>query len=154
MAKARMPFSVPLRRAGKLRALQSGWLRPDRRMNASRYFWLMIGFLATGCGIVGAVLPLIPTTPFLLIAAYAFAKSSPRFHGWLINHRRFGPLIRNWQRNGSIDPASKRLALLVMGAALLSSWLLGFPAVILAVQAVVLAGSAAFILTRPDGPGA
>jgi uncharacterized membrane protein YbaN (DUF454 family) len=117
-----------------------------------RYFWLMLGFAATGCGIIGAVLPLIPTTPFLLVAAYAFAKSSPRFHGWLINHRRFGPLILNWQRNGSIDPTSKRLALLMMGAALLSSWLLGLSAGILAVQAMVLAGSALFILTRPSGP--
>jgi|EndMetStandDraft_9_1072997.scaffolds.fasta_scaffold38388_1 uncharacterized membrane protein YbaN (DUF454 family) len=117
-----------------------------------RYFWLMLGFAATGCGIIGAVLPLIPTTPFLLVAAYAFAKSSPRFHGWLINHRRFGPLILNWQRNGSIDPTSKRLALLMMGAALLSSWLLGLSAGILAVQAMVLACSALFILTRPSGP--
>jgi uncharacterized protein len=117
-----------------------------------RYFWLMLGFAATGCGIIGAVLPLIPTTPFLLVAAYAFAKSSPRFHGWLINHRRFGPLILNWQRNGSIDPTSKRLALLMMGAALLSSWLLGLSAGILAVQATVLACSALFILTRPSGP--
>lgn len=123
-------------------------------MSTTRYFWLMLGWTATGCGVIGAVLPLIPTTPFLLLAAYAFAKSSPRFHGWLVNHPRFGPLILNWQRNGSIDPASKRLALLVMGFALLSSWLLGFPAGILAVQAVVLAGSAAFILTRPDGPAA
>jgi uncharacterized protein len=121
-------------------------------MSASRYFWLMLGFGATGCGIIGAVLPLIPTTPFLLVAAYAFAKSSPRFHGWLLNHRHFGPLIANWQRNGSIDPTSKRLALIVMGVALVSSWLLGFSAAILAVQAAVLAASALFILTRPSGP--
>jgi uncharacterized protein len=123
-------------------------------MSTTRYFWLVLGWAAVGCGVIGAVLPLIPTTPFLLVAAYAFAKSSPRFHGWLLNHPRFGPLIRNWQRNGSIDPASKRLALLVMGFALLSSWLFGFPGRILAVQAVVMAGSATFILTRPNGPAA
>jgi uncharacterized membrane protein YbaN (DUF454 family) len=121
-------------------------------MSTTRYLWLTLGWAATGCGIIGAVLPLIPTTPFILLAAYCFAKSSPRFHGWLVNHPHFGPLIRNWRRNGSIDPASKRLALLVMGGALLLSWLLGISAGILAVQAVVLAGSAAFILTRPDGP--
>jgi uncharacterized protein len=120
----------------------------------SRYFWLAFGFLATGCAIVGAVLPLVPTTPFLLLAAYAFARSSPRFHGWLVNHRRFGPLIQNWQRSGSIDPRSKRLAVAMMALALLSSWLIGASARILIIQAVVLAGSAAFILTRPDGPAA
>ena len=124
------------------------------RMIVTRYFWLMLGFVATGCGIIGAVLPLIPTTPFLLVAAYAFAKSSPRFHDWLINHRQFGPLIRNWQRNGSIDPASKRLAIIVMGSALVLSWLLGFSAGVLALQATVLVASATFILTRPDGPTA
>jgi uncharacterized membrane protein YbaN (DUF454 family) len=124
----------------------------DKRLMPSRYLWLALGFAATGCGIIGAVLPLVPTTPFLLVAAYAFAKSSPRFHGWLLNHPRFGPLIRNWQRHGSIDPSSKRLALLVMGAALVSSWMLGFSMRTLGVQAVVLAASATFILTRPDGP--
>jgi uncharacterized membrane protein YbaN (DUF454 family) len=119
---------------------------------SGRYLWLVFGFFATGCAIIGAVLPLVPTTPFLLLAAYAFARSSPRFHGWLTNHRQFGPLIQNWQRNGSIDPRSKRVALAVMLFALASSWLLGAPAIIIAIQAVVLAGSAAFILTRPDGP--
>src|SRR5688572_16287421 len=92
-----------------------------------RYFWLALGFLATGCGIAGAVLPLVPTTPFMLLAAYAFAKSSPRFHGWLVNHPRFGPLIVNWQRNGSIDPRSKRMAMALMAAALIGSWLAGVP---------------------------
>ena len=120
----------------------------------SRYFWLVFGLVATGCGIAGAVLPLVPTTPFLLLAAYAFARSSPRFHGWLVNHPRFGPLIQNWQRHGSIAPRAKRLAMAVMAATLFSSWLLGASVRILTIQAVVLAGSAAFILTRPDGPAA
>jgi uncharacterized protein len=121
---------------------------------AARYLWLVLGFTATGLGILGAALPLLPTTPFMLLAAYAFARSSPRFHGWLVNHRRFGPLILNWQRHGSIDPASKRMAIFVMAAALILSWLLGVSARILAVQIVVLAASATFILTRPSGPAA
>ena len=121
---------------------------------ASRYLWLLFGLLATGCAIAGAVLPLVPTTPFLLLAAYAFARSSPRLHDWLINHRRFGPLILNWQRHRSIAPRAKRLALAVMAATLFSSWLLGVSARILTIQALVMAGSAAFIITRPDGPAA
>lgn len=121
---------------------------------AARYFWLVLGFTAVGLGIIGAALPLLPTTPFLLVAAYAFARSSPRFHAWLLEHRRFGPLILNWQRHGSIDPASKRLALFVMAAALIGSWLLGVSGRVIAVQAIVLAASATFILTRPSGPAA
>jgi uncharacterized membrane protein YbaN (DUF454 family) len=120
----------------------------------ARYLWLALGFAATGCGIIGAVLPLIPTTPFMLVAAYAFARSSPRFHGWLVNHRRFGPFIRNWERNGSIDPASKRLAVLLMASSLIISWLFGFSMRVLAVQFIVLTATAAFILTRPSGPPA
>jgi uncharacterized protein len=123
-------------------------------MMASRYMWLLLGFIATGCGIAGAVLPLLPATPFLLLAAYAFARSSPRLHGWLIGHPRFGPLILNWQRHGSIDRRSKRLAMVLMTVTMLSSWLLGASARILVIQAIALAGSAAFILTRPDGPAA
>ena len=102
-----------------------------------RYLWLVFGFFSTGCAIIGAVLPLIPTTPFLLLAAYAFARSSPRFHGWLVNHRQFGPLIQNWQRNGSIDPRSKRMAMAVMVFALAASWLMGASARIIIIQAVV-----------------
>lgn len=121
-------------------------------MILSRYFWLAFGFVATGCAIIGAILPLVPTTPFLLLAAYAFARSSPRFHSWLINHPQFGPLIVNWQRDGSIAPRAKRLALATMAGALTLSWAVGASARILAIQAIVLTGSAIFILTRPDGP--
>ncbi|WP_225976647.1 MULTISPECIES: YbaN family protein [Corynebacterium] len=56
-----------------------------------------VGVIATGCGIIGIVLPLFPTTPFLLLAAYCFAKSSPRMHDWLLSHPQLGPYITNYQ---------------------------------------------------------
>ena len=101
---------------------------------------------------MGAVLPLVPTTPFLLLAAFAFAKSSPRLHAWLTTHPQFGPLIENWQQHRAIGRGAKRTALLFMVLALALSWLFAVPAWILAVQAAVLACVATFILTRPDGP--
>ena len=67
-----------------------------------RYLWLSFGFIALALGMAGAVLPLLPTTPFILLAAFCFARSSRRFHNWLLNHRTFGPMIENWRQEGAI----------------------------------------------------
>lgn len=119
---------------------------------APRFLWLLLGLGATGCGIAGAVLPLVPTTPFLLLAAFAFAKSSPRLHAWLTTHPQFGPLIDNWQQHRAIGRGAKRAALVVMALAFAMSWLLAAPGWLLVVQAAVLGCVATFILSRPDGP--
>lgn len=55
-----------------------------------RALWLTLGLVSTACGVAGVVLPLVPTTPFLLLAAYAFARSSPRLHNWIMMHPRLG----------------------------------------------------------------
>lgn len=119
---------------------------------AGRGFWLIVGLLATVCGVAGVVLPLVPATPFLLIAAYAFARSSPELHGWLIGHPYLGPPINDWQAHGAIGRRAKISAMLVMGATLVLSALADVGASVLLVQAVCMAGAAAFILTRPDVP--
>ena len=118
-----------------------------------RALWLVFGLLMTGLAVAGALLPLLPTTPFLLLAAYAFARSSRRLHDWLLNHRSFGPLIRNWRDYGAIDRTSKVIAILVMIAAFALSWFMGLGWWILLTQALVLSASATFILSRPSGPG-
>ena len=58
-----------------------------------RYALLMAGFLSLALGTIGIFLPLLPTTPFVLLAAVCFAKASPRFHNWLLQHRTFGPIV-------------------------------------------------------------
>lgn len=63
-----------------------------------RWCLMALGGLAFATGIVGIVLPLLPTTPFMLLAAALFARSSPRFHGWLLAHPWFGPPILDWQQ--------------------------------------------------------
>jgi len=68
---------------------------------AIRVIWLIIGMLALALGGLGVVLPLLPTTPFILAAAFAFANSSDRLHQWLVDHNIFGPLIVNWQLYGA-----------------------------------------------------
>ncbi|MBR9824522.1 MAG: DUF454 domain-containing protein [Alphaproteobacteria bacterium] len=117
-----------------------------------RFFWLLFGLLATGLAFAGALLPLLPTTPFLLLAAYAFARSSKRLHDWLLNHRQFGPLISNWRDHGSIGRRTKLISVLVMVAALGLSWQMGVSTRLLLIQCLVMAGAATFVLSRPSGP--
>jgi uncharacterized membrane protein YbaN (DUF454 family) len=115
----------------------------------TRYIWVLVGLAAVAIGAVGLVLPLLPTTPFLLVAAYAFARSSERLDLWLRRHRAFGPLISNWNRDGSIDNKTKRAATAVIIATPVVTWLLDAPAWVVVCQLIVLSASAIFILTRP-----
>lgn len=115
-----------------------------------RALWLGLGLLAVALGVVGLVLPVLPTTPFMLLAAGCFAKSSPRLHEWLITHRIFGPPLRNWAERGAIAPGAKRAAALAMGAVFAVSLLLRLPLWALAVQGVAMGGALTFILTRPS----
>lgn len=96
------------------------------------------------------LLPLVPTTPFLLVAAFAFARSSERLNSWLRNHRTFGPLINNWHRDGSIDRKTKRTAVIVIVATPVITWLLDAPLWVVACQIAALSVTAIFILTRPS----
>ena len=116
----------------------------------TRFVWLLAGLAAVAVGAVGVVLPLLPTTPFLLVAAFAFARSSERLNSWLREHRIFGPLIDNWHRDGSIDRKAKRTAIIVIVATPVITWLLDASLWILVCQVVVLSASAIFIVTRPS----
>lgn len=122
----------------------------DKRLGI-RIFWLLVGLIALGLGAAGAVLPLLPTTPFLLVAAFAFARSSPRLAAWLDAHPQFGPLIGNWRDHGAISRRAKIAAMIVILLTPALSLALGFAGWIIAVQLLVLTIVAAFILTRPDG---
>jgi uncharacterized protein len=116
------------------------------------HFWRALGLVSTGLAVVGAVLPLVPTTPFLLVAAYAFARSSPRLHDWLMHHRQFGPLIMNWRQHRAISRRVKIASLVLMGSMVLAGWLAGLGSLVVTAQAMVLGCVALFILTRPDAP--
>jgi uncharacterized membrane protein YbaN (DUF454 family) len=116
----------------------------------ARFIWLSVGLGALAIGAVGLVLPLLPTTPFLLVAAFAFTRSSERMNSWLREHQVFGPLITNWHRDGSIDQKAKRVAIIVIVATPVVTWLLDVPSWVIACQIVVLSAVAFFILTRPS----
>ena len=115
-----------------------------------RTIYLIAGLLATALGIIGAFLPLMPTTPFLLIALWCFSRSSPRLEQWLLNHGTLGPPLRNWQREGAIAGRTKALAVGLIAASYTFFFYRVQPSALLAViVALVLSASALFILTRP-----
>lgn len=116
---------------------------------ALRPFLIAFGFVCVGFGAVGVVVPGLPTTIFLIVAAWAFARSSRRFHAWLYGQRTFGPMLRNWDEHRVIPNHAKILAVVSMTASFLfvtlfvaTSWI--FPALLLA----VMVPSSFYILTR------
>ena len=117
---------------------------------ALRGLWLMLGLICVGHAIVGALLPLMPTTIFLILAAGCFARSSPRLEAWLLGHPRFGPSLRAWRAERAIPGRAKALACggMAIGYALFCWGAHPGPMLALAVLAM-LAGCAAYILTRP-----
>ncbi len=84
---------------------------PSRPARAA--YWTL-GIACTALGAVGIVVPGLPTTPFLLLAGFAFSRSSPRLHAWLLSNRIFGPVIRQWHEDKSLPPGSKRRGLIVI----------------------------------------
>jgi uncharacterized membrane protein YbaN (DUF454 family) len=121
-------------------------------MSAMRRLWTALGYSSLLAGAAGAVLPLLPATPFFILAAYAFSRGSPRVERWLLEHRRWGPLIRDWRQERAISTRAKAFALPLIYATPAASWMLGAGATLLLVQAGVLGAVAVFIITRP-APG-
>lgn len=95
------------------------------RERVIRAFWVTLGVISLVLGFIGIFLPLLPTTPFVLLAAACFARGSEKFHHWLITHERFGPLVRDWQAHRSIPFRAKCLALSMMWTSMsITAWLL------------------------------
>jgi len=80
--------------------------------------FVLLGFVALALGIAGIVLPVLPTTPFVLLAAACFARGSQRFHDWLLGHALFGAMITEWQQYGSIPWRTKIVAIVLMSSTL------------------------------------
>lgn len=84
----------------------------------TRYILLGIGFISLGLGFAGLFLPLLPTTPFILLSGWCFAKGSDKWNRWIRTHREFGPLIENWHRDRSISKKHKFVASLTLTASI------------------------------------
>ncbi|CAM3167010.1 YbaN family protein [Paracoccus nototheniae] len=112
--------------------------------------WLIVGWLFLGMGIIGVALPVMPTVPFLLVAAWAFARSSPVLHRRILDHPTYGPSVRAWQERGAVSRLAKIWAITAMSAGVGLSWYAGMPGWVVATQAGICASVAAFLITRPE----
>ncbi|WP_439111680.1 YbaN family protein [Lentibacter sp.] len=115
-----------------------------------KLLWVTFGLLCVGLAFIGIVLPLLPTVPFLLLAAFCFARSSERLHNWLVTHPKLGPPILDWQTRGAITPKAKKLATLSVAVVFTLSLILGLKPFVLVIQAITLGCVMLFIWTRPN----
>lgn len=112
---------------------------------------LTLGHLFLTLGIIGAFLPILPTTPFLLLAAYFYSKSSTKIHQWMLKHKHLGPPLRDWQQNGVIGLKAKILASIML--LLIISWRIPKLDVALPIKIIassVLFAVLIFVCTRPS----
>ena len=131
-----------------------GNARVRRKLELQRLIYLGIGWLSLGMAVAGVVLPVLPTTPFLLVAVWAFGKSSPELAEKIRNHRVFGPPVRNWQDHGVITLKAKSLAIAVM--VLMGGWLWFFgnlPVWLTLLIIAVMVGAGVYVGSRPSAPG-
>ncbi|MBY4946186.1 YbaN family protein [Cupriavidus respiraculi] len=120
-----------------------------------RAVWAALGVFFLLLGFIGIFLPVLPTTPFVLLAAACFARGSERFHGWLMAHPRLGPLVHDWHVHRSIPLRAKCFAIATMWVSMgTTAWLLrGKPLAAVALLAIAAAVTAWLLLlpTRPRG---
>lgn len=115
-----------------------------------RILWLALGWLSLTVGVTGVFVPIMPTVPFLLLAVWAFARSSPRLGARILRHPRFGPPIRAWRKRGVIGRPAKIWAVLAMACGVGWALWLGFDPRLIAVQALACTAIGLWLVTRPE----
>lgn len=125
----------------------------SRRQRALRAIWVALGGVCLLLGVIGIFLPVLPTTPFVLLAAACFARGSRRFHEWLLGHPRFGPLVSDWQRHRSIPFRAKCLALSMMWVSMgTTAWLMRGRPVASAALLACAVGVSVWMIRLPTRP--
>lgn len=113
-----------------------------------RAFFLSVGLASLLLGAIGAFVPLLPTVPFIILAAFCFGRSSPALERRLVEHPTFGPHLEAWRRRGAISRRGKTAALIAFAAsALIGALLLAWPWLLVPAAAALIGGS--WILSRP-----
>ena len=115
-----------------------------------RWAWWLLAYASLALGLVGIVVPGLPTVPFVLLAAYAAARGSQRLRAWLLAHRQFGPLIHDWEAQGAVSRRAKRLATLMMVACAVVMFLTAPALWMAATGTAIMAVVAAWLWRRPE----
>lgn len=116
-----------------------------------RWLLFVLGWICVGLGVIGLFTPMMPGAVFLIIAAWLFSRSSPRFEAWLLRHPRLGPAVVAWRANGAIPRTAQYLSVASMVFSFGVLVVLGVPALLLGLTALFFVAVAGFILTRPAG---
>lgn len=114
-----------------------------------RVLWAVLGVVALGLGLVGVFMPVLPTVPFMLLAAFCFARGSDRLLNWLLSHPVFGPPIVAWRERGAVPAKAKWLGSLSMAGGFGFAVWLALPVWALVAQGSIMLAAALFIWTRP-----
>jgi uncharacterized membrane protein YbaN (DUF454 family) len=115
-----------------------------------RWAWWLLAYASLAVGLLGIVLPGLPTVPFVLLSAYAAARGSERLHRRLLAHRRFGPAIRDWQAHGAVSRRAKVLATAMMSASAVLMFLTAPRAWMAVAGTACMALVAAWLWRRPE----
>lgn len=120
------------------------------REHSGKTGFRILAYISLGLAVAGVVLPLLPTTPFVLLAAFFASKGSPDFARWLESHPRYGPIIDNWRRRRVVPLRAKVLACGMMTLSWSLLAVLGASLMVLAISGACMAGSACYLVTRPS----
>lgn len=117
-----------------------------------RWAWWLLAYVSLGLGIVGIAVPGLPTVPFVLLSAFAASRGSQRLHAWLLAHRQFGPMIRDWQAHGAVSRRAKRLAVSMMAVCAAIMFLTSPKWWMAASGTAIMAVVAVWLWRRPEPP--
>jgi uncharacterized membrane protein YbaN (DUF454 family) len=113
-------------------------------------FWRALALAAVGLGLLGVVLPGLPTVPFLLLAAWAASRGWPALETWLLQHPRHGPAVRQWRERGAVPRRAKWLSSAMMVASAAIMWAIGIPPWALVLAIVTMASVGLWLWRRPE----
>ena len=119
-------------------------------MKRLRTILISLGWLCVGLGFVGVFVPGIPTTIFLIIALWAFTKSSEKLRHWLLNHKRFGPILSNWQEHKVVPRRAKILMVVLMSLAVILFFYSSQSLILTIGLIIILVSVAIYVISLPS----
>lgn len=125
----------------------------NKKINLKSYIFLALGWLFFALGFVGIFLPILPTTPFMILALWAFSKGSQKIHHWLLNHPRFGKTLRDWEQHRVIPIRAKMMAFtFITASAIYIVFFSNIPNYAAIMSVSTMACAITYVLTRPSKP--